>query len=69
MSKSKNKNFKVVIDKEKCLGCGSCVALVPEVFQLGKDGKAEVKDPLAASLEQIQLAKEACPVKAIKIEK
>lgn len=34
---------RVVVDKNKCLGCGTCVALCPEIFELGEDGKAEVK--------------------------
>lgn len=36
------KKFKV--NKEKCIGCGSCGALCPEGIELGEDGKAKVID-------------------------
>lgn len=58
---------KVKVDKNKCLGCGTCVAICPEVFELGEDGKARVKletgeQRLEASIKE---AIESCPVKAI----
>lgn len=28
------------VNKEKCIGCGLCPNLCPEVFELGEDGKA-----------------------------
>lgn len=63
----KNKNWKIIIDQEKCIGCGTCVALVPEVFEMGKNGKAKAKNPLAQNLKKIKLAEKSCPVQAIKI--
>jgi ferredoxin len=57
----------VKIDKEKCMGCGTCVGICPEVFELTAEGKAGVK--ASADLEQykdkIAEAIEACPVGAI----
>ena len=32
----------VKIDKDKCIGCGACVATCPDVFDFGDDGLAEV---------------------------
>lgn len=32
------------INKEKCTGCGSCVAACPEGMKMGEDGKAEIVD-------------------------
>lgn len=56
------------IDKEECLGCGMCVNLCPEVFEL-KNGKSQVKEK--ANLEKhkdcIKQAIDSCPVRAIKI--
>ena len=34
---------KIKVDKQKCLGCGLCINLCPEVFEL-KDGKSQVKE-------------------------
>jgi ferredoxin len=52
----------VSIDKEKCIGCGLCVQVCSEVFEIN-DGKAKVK-----SQKDVSCVKEAiksCPVKAI----
>jgi ferredoxin len=54
----------VKIDKKLCIGCGTCVAIAPEIFDLGKDGKAYVKNPKGKG--NIQDAINSCPVGAIK---
>ncbi len=56
--------MKVSVNKKECIGCGSCEAICPSVFQL-KNGKAEVKKPEGAPCAKE--AAEACPVDAIKI--
>jgi len=56
---------KLVIDKAKCIGCGTCVALSPKVFKMTDDGKAEIIDETADSKENIQNTIDACPVQAI----
>lgn len=58
--------MKIKVDKEKCIGCGTCVALAPKTFKLGKDGKAEVIDPPGDEKEKIKEALDSCPVDAIK---
>lgn len=58
---------KIIVDKEKCVGCGACVALCKN-FKLDSNGKAE---PVKAEVSEITCEKEAqenCPVGAIKIE-
>ena len=35
--------MKVKVDKDLCIGCGACQALVPDVFEIGDDGLAEIK--------------------------
>ena len=53
----------VSIDKNKCIGCGACIATCSEGFEIGNDGKARVKNPKAKCINE---AKEICPVDAIK---
>ncbi len=62
--------MKIKINKDKCLGCATCVALAPEVFEIGEDGKSKVKNgaDLEKNKEQIKQAKEACPTQAIEVE-
>lgn len=59
---------KLVVNKDTCLGCGTCTALVPSVFKLGEDGKAEVTDQTADTPENIQNAIDSCPTNSIKWE-
>jgi len=59
---------KPVVDDATCEGCGSCVELCPEVFQLGDDGKAHVVGPDKCSTCNCQEAADLCPVQAIALE-
>jgi len=58
--------MKIKVNKQKCLGCGVCINLCPEVFEL-KDGKSKIKQK--ANLEKnkdcIKQAIDSCPVQAI----
>ncbi len=58
---------KVTVDADMCIGCGSCVSACPECFDLGDDGKAQVKqgDCSSCDLEEVALN---CPVQAITVE-
>ncbi len=59
------KSIKIILDK--CLGCGACAAIAPDVFEINDDGKAFVKDNWQeASKDQIKQGIEACPMEAIK---
>ncbi len=53
----------IKVDEKKCIGCGSCASICPEVFEM-KDNKAQVK-PSAKKSDCVKEAKEACPVNAI----
>jgi len=50
------------INKEKCVGCGVCVASCDGATKLGEDGKAEVID--SGKLEKCG-GKSVCPYGAI----
>ena len=54
----------VEVNKDACIGCGVCASLCPDVFELGPDGKAVVKDP-NSSAPCVEEAKYSCPVNAI----
>jgi len=55
----------IVVDREKCISAGSCVAVAPEVFELDAEGKAVVKSATGDSDEMILDAAKACPTLAI----
>jgi len=52
----------IKVDKAKCIGCGVCVSLCPDVFEL-KDGKSHAK--VQKNLPCVQQAINDCPVQAI----
>ncbi len=52
----------VSINKEKCIGCGLCVSICSEGFELGDDGKAKIKNKNAKCIQE---TKNQCPVNAI----
>ncbi len=54
---------KIGVDQGICIGCGSCVGLYPEDFELTSDGLAE-----CISGEAEEDAADCCPVGAIAIE-
>ena len=54
----------VSVDKEKCIGCGTCASICEEVFEI-KDGKAFVKSGADTSKSCIKEAIDSCPVDAI----
>ena len=58
--------MKPKVDKEKCIGCGTCAAMCSEVFEMSADNKSVVKDgDFEAKAECIEKAIGACPVQAI----
>ena len=59
--------MKIKIDKDKCIGCGTCIALAPNTFQLNDENKSVVKDEKGDPEETVLEAAKACPVGAIEI--
>ena len=57
---------KIKVDKEKCIGCGACVAACPDSFEM-KDGKAVVKKSVVEKLSCEKDAAAGCPVDAISV--
>ena len=61
--------FKIEIDREKCIGCGSCVAICPDNWELANDGKSKPKKIELSEIGCNEKAAQSCPVQCIKIEK
>ncbi|MDI3280926.1 MAG: ferredoxin [Bacillota bacterium] len=60
--------MKPKVDAELCIGCGLCASICPDVFELGDDGLAHVKDAEAcAKADCCQEAADSCPTGAISL--
>lgn len=56
----------ISIDKTKCIGCGTCPALYPDMFEMGEDGLARVRSNAPPIDEALLVsAIESCPTQAI----
>ncbi|MDY6845618.1 MAG: ferredoxin, partial [Chloroflexota bacterium] len=62
--------MKVSIDKDLCIDCGVCEALVPEVFRISDEGVTEViLNPVPEELQDaVREAAEECSTKEGKLK-
>ena len=63
---------KIIVDKNKCIGCGACEGFEPDVFELNDEGLAEAikenYDELDTEVkENVDYAAANCPTSAIKV--
>jgi len=61
--------MKAIVDAEKCVGCGACAEICPEVFKMEGDKAVVQADPVPAGAEDTcREAKDACSPEAISIQ-
>ena len=71
--------MKIIHEKSKCIGCGSCVSLCSKYFEMTEAGKAHLKGSEEDSKTEVETlevsdlgcaseAVEVCPVQIIKIK-
>jgi ferredoxin len=53
------------VDASLCVSCGLCTQVCDEVFEMGGDGVAAVKDGANLDADCVQDAIDQCPVGAI----
>lgn len=71
--------MKIIQEKDKCIGCGSCVAICSNHWEMGEDGRASLKGGIDNAQGNAELeiddagcskeAADACPVQCIIIQK
>lgn len=57
--------YKVQVVRDLCIGAASCIALSPAVFQLDEESKAIILDGAEDTEDNIMMAAQSCPTKAI----
>jgi ferredoxin len=60
-------SVRVTIDRDLCIGSGTCTRLAPGAFALDDDEIATVLDPERVDLAKLRLAAEGCPTEAISV--
>jgi ferredoxin len=58
---------RVEVDRDRCVGSGTCEALAPTVFEVDDDGVLAVlhPQPAAAEVSDVRDAVQACPTRAL----
>ena len=62
--------MKVKVNSDACIGCGACVSISPDVFELNDDGlsQAKVNEVQEDKEQDVMDAKDSCPTGAIEAE-
>jgi ferredoxin len=75
------KKYKLYIDRDKCIACGTCVSLMPEIFDMDDaDGLVRAENSKAEKgysilefdenqLEEFQQLVDSCPTGVFRISK
>lgn len=59
--------YKIKVIRSLCIGAASCVAVSPNIFQLDNESKAVIQENGSDIPENILMAAQSCPTKAIVI--
>lgn len=57
--------YKIQVIRDLCIGAASCVAFAPETFEMDDQNIALIKEDSTEDLENILLAAQSCPTRAI----
>ena len=64
--------MKVKVNQDKCIGCGACSAIAPEVFEISDEGLSQVINEGMEIAEEnedaVRDAVDSCPTSAIEEE-
>ncbi|MDP2671207.1 MAG: ferredoxin [bacterium] len=58
-------SYKISVDRALCIGSGSCVLFAGQTFELDSECKAAVSPGQGDDIEDIKLAADNCPTRAI----
>ena len=60
---------RIEVDRERCVGSGTCEMLAPDLFEVGDDGivTALRAEPDAGDVDAAEEAVQACPTQALSL--
>ena len=58
------------VDQDKCLRCGMCTGICPDVFSFDDEGNIKVNNDIIndENINSVNEAKDSCPVSAISMD-
>ena len=59
--------YQIKVQRDACISAAACVSVAPNVFELDAEKKAVVKKDATDAEQNILMAAQACPTKAIVI--
>ncbi|HAX72757.1 MAG TPA: ferredoxin [Firmicutes bacterium] len=61
--------MKTIVDRDVCIGCGACVSIAPEIYEIDDEGiSVPIVDQIKAEILSLaEEARDCCPVDAISI--
>ena len=59
--------LRIEVDRDRCMGQGTCEFYAPNTFALDEDGISTVVDPEGDPEEKVLLAAQGCPTQAISV--
>lgn len=66
------KKYRLIIHKDKCLGCGTCAALQPKYFKMDGQISVAAKEVVVEGEDDVDAIKEVvdtCPNEGIELKK
>lgn len=57
--------YKVQVVRDLCIAAASCIAISPDTFELDGENKAVIKEGSSDDPENVLMAAQSCPTKAI----
>jgi ferredoxin len=58
---------RIQVDRERCVGSGTCEALAPDLFEVGDDGIVEMLRPFDGDQAPARDAVQGCPTRALSL--
>ncbi|TQN41618.1 ferredoxin [Blastococcus colisei] len=60
---------RIAVDRERCVGSGTCEVLAPDVFEVDDEGALVVHrpEPAGDEVDEVEDAVQACPTRALSL--